>query len=149
MIIIIVLYIRWCVGQQQVSSPPAYPGPASLMILRSGAWLLYRAQLSFSIMFLSSLPSTCLLGSIAVHAVLVIDWGCFRRTCPIHLHRHLVMMVPMSSCLHLSLRSSFVIFSSQNILSIRQRHVVWEDRNLESSVSVILQHSDPNRRARV
>jgi hypothetical protein len=90
-----------------------------------------------------------LLSGVQCSAVLVIEQlGFFCRTSPIHLHQHLVMMAPMSSCLHLwSIKSSLVnIYAGQNILSIWQRHVIWKDHNLERSVSVILQCSDPYRR---
>ena len=92
--------------------------------------------------FALGLPLFLLLSGVQCSAVLVMDCGSLRSTCPIHLHRRLVMMVPMSSCLHLLSRSSLEIFSGQKILRIFRRHVVWKDRSFARSTSVILQHSD-------
>ena len=106
------------------------------------------AFISFSTVLLHvvlGLPLFLFPSGVQCKAVLVIDWGSLLRTCPIHFHRRLVMMVPMSSCLHLFSRSSLEIFWGQNMRRILRRHVVWKDRSLLRSASVILQHSDPYR----
>ena len=89
------------------------------------------------------LPLFLFPSGVQCNAVLTVESGFLRSTCPIHLQRLRDMIVPMSSCLHLLKRSSLDIFSGQNILRILRRHVVWKERSMLSSVAVILQHSDP------
>jgi hypothetical protein len=59
------LYSVVCLAAKSFSTP-AYPGPASLMILRSAARLSSRSQPSFSIMVLAHIYFFCPLGPSAV-----------------------------------------------------------------------------------
>jgi len=109
---------------------------------------IYASHISLSTVLLHvafGLPFFLLPSGVQCNAVLVIDCGSLRRMCPIHFHHRLVMMVPMSFCLHLHSRSSLEIFSGQKIRRILCRHMVWKDRSLVRSTSVILQHSEPYR----
>ena len=89
------------------------------------------------------LPLFLLPSGVQCSAVLVIACGSFRSTCPIHLHCLLVLIVLMLSCLHFLSSASSVIFTGQNICSICRRLMVWKERSLARSDSVILQQSDP------
>ena len=76
-------------------------------------------------------------------AVFTIESGSLLKTCPIHFHLLLVIMVVMSSCLHFRRRSALEILSGQKIRRIWRKLVVWKEDSLARSWSVILQHSDP------
>ena len=78
-------------------------------------------------------------------AVLVRSCWSFLKTCPIHLHLLLLMMVFMFSWLHL-LRSWLEILFGQNTRRILLRLFVWKVESLCWSASVILQHSEPYNR---
>ena len=69
-----------------------------------------------------------------VIAILMIVRGSLLKTCPGHLHHHLVMIASMSSSLHLLRRSSLEILCGHNSLKILHRHVVWKEWSLVKSV---------------
>ena len=95
-------YTLWCLGRQQSLSTSACPEPASSM--KPQAWLSSRSQLVFSVLFSVLLSFSFRLAS-SEALFLMIVCGSLRKECPNHLHRRLVMIAPMSSCLPLLSRS--------------------------------------------
>ena len=68
-------------------------------------------------------------------------------TCPIHLHRHPMMMVSMLSWLQRASNCWLKMVSGQKICRILLRFFVWKTDGLVMSLSIILQHSEPYSRA--
>ena len=114
--------------------------------LVKGPHVFFMAFISLSTVLLHvvfGLPFFLFPSGVQWSAVLTTEPGSLRITCPIHLHLLRVMIIAISSWLHLLRSSSFAIFLGQKIRRILRRHVVWKERSLFRSVSVILQHSDP------
>ena len=78
-------------------------------------------------------------------AVLGRSPGDVRHTCPIHLHRLLLICVAGDVTSVLRSSSSLVMVLGQHTPKIFRRHLFWKVSSLSASLAVGFQHSEPQR----
>ena len=118
-----IIYYAWSLGRQQSLSTSACLEPARPIRPKRTAWFSSLSKLFFSTLFAAFLsssfrlaaccPCDCLWFSTTTTTTMTTT-----KACPSHLHRRLmvILITPLSSCLHLLSRSSLEIFSGQDIL---------------------------------
>ena len=89
------------------------------------------------------LPLFLLPSGVQCNATLGMALMSILRTCPIQVHRRLLIMKSMLSCWVMLRRFLFEMILGQNIRRILRRHEVWKVDNLWMSLSVVFQHSAP------